>query len=195
MARFETMTRLEPMTTLETVTTMEPLTWLEPKSAWHSRPNLNYGHILTHVQKWTQDQCIIYIKYYNLITVPQTHERKNKYILIFPTYSSEKIGSLPRAAFKPTSPCILVRRVNHYTIRNHHVSNIDYWCVVRFVCEYPWYSIQGDMGSNSTRGKLSIFSDEYIGKIKTYLFFLSLIIRIFPSLQKFVFIWLRHIYK
>ena len=44
-------------------------------------------------------------------------ERKNKYVLIFPTYSSEKIGRFPRAGFEPMSPCILVRHVNQYTIK------------------------------------------------------------------------------
>ena len=34
-------------------------------------------------------------------------------------------------------------------------------------------SIQRDVGSNPARGKLPIFSDQYVGKIKTHLFFLS----------------------
>ena len=48
-------------------------------------------------------------------------------VLILPTYSSEKTVRFPRAGFEPTSPCILVRHVNHYTIRDHHAGNVaDY---------------------------------------------------------------------
>ena len=68
--------------------------------------------------------------------------------MYLPTYSSKKIGRFLRAGFEPTSPCILVRRGNHYTIRDLYASNV-------------------------ARGNIPIFSDEYVGKIKTYLFFLS----------------------
>ena len=33
------------------------------------------------------------------------------------------------AQHAPTSPCILVRSVNHYTIRDHHAGNVAVWIV------------------------------------------------------------------
>ena len=58
------------------------------------------------------------------------NERKSKYVLIFPTYSSQKLLVYPERDSNPRLPIhILVRRVNHYTIEDHHAGNIaDYWC-------------------------------------------------------------------
>ena len=42
---------------------------------------------------------------------------------------------MPPAGIEPTSPCILVRSANHYTIREHHAGNVAVW-LVKIV--YAW---------------------------------------------------------
>ena len=39
-------------------------------------------------------------------------------------YLSKNLVNMPRAGIEPTSPCILVRSANHYTIRDHHAGNV-----------------------------------------------------------------------
>ena len=45
------------------------------------------------------------------------NDRRNKHL-------SEKLVYMPQAGIEPTSPCILVRSANHYTIRDHHSGNV-----------------------------------------------------------------------
>ena len=58
--------------------------------------------------KGSKENCINYTQY-----------------IFFPAYmySSKKIGISPRVGIELPFPCILVRRANHYTIRDYHTGN------------------------------------------------------------------------
>ena len=40
---------------------------------------------------------------------------------------------MPRAGIEHTSPCILVRSANHYTIRDHHAGNVAVSLLVKYL--------------------------------------------------------------
>ena len=54
---------------------------------------------------------------YQYMLFSSIKERKNKHL-------SEKVVYIPRAGLESTSPCILVRSANNYTIRDLQAGNV-----------------------------------------------------------------------
>ena len=77
---------------------------------------------------------------------------------------------MPRARIEPTSPCILVRRANHYTIRDHYAGNVAVW-IVKLV--NAW----GFLGPIFLKCKCGLILLECVStSTYLFLFFLSLIL-------------------
>ena len=78
-------------------------------------------------------------------------------VLIFPTYSEEKVGRIPRAGFEPTSPCILVRRVSGTTtLATQQITDVT----VRLAREYPWGLIFSSYKSFPASKNAYLFGNE-----------------------------------